>query len=74
MTAEKITISKGVLTSVCGFAMTALITVSWAFLNYRITENKTVNDSQGKIILETLIEVKRLNQALQDHIDRDKII
>jgi len=78
MSTDKITISKGILISMLGIAVTALITVSWAFLNQRIThlscdiqENKTLNKTQDELILNTLLEVRSLSQSIKNHLDRE---
>lgn len=71
MPAEKITITKNLAFTAVIAIVTPLAAVSWQFLNYRISENKDVNDKQAIQLLTAMNEIRTIGQALQHYMDTD---
>ena len=71
MAAEKITITKSLAFTAAVALVTPLAAVSWSFLNYRINENKEINDKQEIQLLATMNEIRTIGQALQHYMDTD---
>ena len=59
MASEKFAISKGIVWSVLSILVSALVSVSWVHLNYRLNSNTICNTRQDKQIVNNQVAIEK---------------